>query len=53
MKRLVLGGMAMASAIMANAAELTVKENAVVDIGAWTARGEQDKLGAVKPNKTK
>ena len=36
----------MVSAIMANAAELTVKENAVVDIGAWTARGEQDKLGA-------
>ena len=36
----------MASAIMANAAELTVKENAVVDIGAWPARGEQDKLGA-------
>ena len=36
----------MASAIMANAAELTVKENAIVDIGAWTARGEQDKLGA-------
>ena len=35
----------MASAIMANAAELTVKENAIVDIGAWTARGEQDKLG--------
>ena len=36
----------MASAIMADAAELTPKENAVVDIGAWTARGEQDKLGA-------
>ena len=36
----------MAMAITANAAELTVKENAVVDIGAWTARGEQDKLGA-------
>ena len=36
----------MASAIMANAAELTAKENAIVDIGAWTARGEQDKLGA-------
>ena len=35
----------MASAIMANAAELTAKENAIVDIGAWTARGEQDKLG--------
>ena len=34
----------MASAIMANAAELTAKENAIVDIGAWTARGEQDKL---------
>ncbi len=36
----------MASAIMASAAELTAKESAVVDIGAWTARGEQDKLGA-------
>ncbi|MBQ1429395.1 MAG: carboxymuconolactone decarboxylase family protein [Kiritimatiellae bacterium] len=33
-------------AITANAAELTAKENAIVDIGAWTARGEQDKLGA-------
>ena len=36
----------MASAMMANAAELTAKETAIVDIGAWTARGEQDKLGA-------
>ena len=36
----------MASAIMADAAELTPKENAIVDIGAWTARGELDKLGA-------
>ena len=36
----------MASVIMANAAELTAKENTIVDIGAWTARGEQDKLGA-------
>ena len=36
----------MASAIMANAAELTARENAIVDIGAWMARGEQDKLGA-------
>ena len=36
----------MASAIMADAAELTPKENTIVDIGAWTARGEQDKLGA-------
>jgi quercetin dioxygenase-like cupin family protein/alkylhydroperoxidase/carboxymuconolactone decarboxylase family protein YurZ len=36
----------MVSAMMANAAELTVKENAIVDIGAWTARGEQGKLGA-------
>ena len=35
----------MASAIMADAAELTPKENAIVGIGAWTARGEQDKLG--------
>ncbi|MBR4654344.1 MAG: carboxymuconolactone decarboxylase family protein [Kiritimatiellae bacterium] len=33
-------------AITANAAELTLKENAIVDIGAWIARGEQDKLGA-------
>ena len=36
----------MAIAATANAAELTAKETAVVDIGAWTARGEQDKLGA-------
>ena len=36
----------MASAIMAGAADLTAKEAAIVDIGAWTARGEQDKLGA-------
>jgi len=36
----------MACAIMANAAELTPKETAIVDIGAWTARGEQDRLGA-------
>ena len=36
----------MAMAITANAAELTLKENAIVDIGAWIARGEQDKLGA-------
>ena len=36
----------MASAIMANAAELTAKENTIVDIGAAVARGEQDKLGA-------
>ena len=36
----------MAMAITANAAELTAKENAIIDIGAWTARGEQDKLGA-------
>ena len=34
----------MASAIMAGAADLTAKETAIVDIGAWTARGEQDKL---------
>ena len=46
MNKLIIGGMAMASAIMADAAELTPKENAIVDIGAWTARGEQDKLGA-------
>ena len=36
----------MACAIMAGAAGLTAKETAIVDIGAWTARGEQDKLGA-------
>ena len=36
----------MAMAITANAAELTAKENAIVDIGAAVARGEQDKLGA-------
>ena len=36
----------MAMAITANAAELTARENAIIDIGAWTARGEQDKLGA-------
>ena len=30
----------MAMAITANAAELTAKESAIVDIGAWTARGE-------------
>ena len=36
----------MVSAIMASAAELTPKENAIVDIGAAVARGEQDKLGA-------
>ena len=46
MNKLVAGGIAMAMAITANAAELTAKENAIVDIGAWTARGEQDKLGA-------
>ena len=34
----------MASAIMAHAADLTAKEATIVDIGAWTARGEQDKL---------
>ena len=39
MNKLIIGGMAMASAIMANAAELTAKENTIVDIGAWTARG--------------
>ena len=36
----------MAMAITANAAELTPKENTIVDIGAWTARGEQDRLDA-------
>ena len=35
----------MASAIMVNAAELSAREKAVVDIGAWTARGEQERLG--------
>ncbi len=33
-------------AITANAAELTAKENTIVDIGAAVARGEQDNLGA-------
>ena len=46
MKKLIIGGMAVASAIMTNAAEFTAKETAIVEIGAWTARGEQDKLGA-------
>ena len=41
-----IGGIIMACAITTNAAELTAKETAIVDIGAWTARGEQDKLGA-------
>ena len=36
----------MAMAITANAAELTAKENTIVDIGAAVARGERDKLGA-------
>ncbi len=36
----------MTTAFTANAAELTPKEASIVDIGAWTARGEQDKLGA-------
>ena len=36
----------MAMAITANAAELTAKENAIIDIGAAVTRGEQDKLGA-------
>ena len=36
----------MAMAIAAQAAMLTAKETAIVDIGAWTARGEQDKLSA-------
>ena len=35
----------MAGAIIANAAELTPKETSIVDIGAWTARGEQGKKG--------
>jgi len=44
--KLLTGGIAMAMAITANAAELTAKENAIVDIGAAVARGEQDKLDA-------
>ena len=36
----------MACAMTANAAELSAKETAIADIGAWTARGEQDKLAA-------
>ena len=41
----------MATAIATQAAVLTAKETAIVDIGAWTARGEQDKLGAA-PGRT-
>ena len=36
----------MAIAMTATAAELTAKETAIADIGAWTARGEQGKLAA-------
>ena len=46
MRQLITRGIAMAMAITANAAELTAKENAIIDIGAAVARGEQDKLGA-------
>lgn len=39
----------MAMAITAGATELTKREEAIVDIGTWTARGEQEKLaGAFK-----
>ncbi len=34
------------SATMDNTCQFTAKEAAIVDISAWTARGEQDKLGA-------
>ena len=46
MKKLLTGAIIMATAIVsaANAAELTAKELALVDMGAAIARGEQDKL---------
>ena len=46
MKTTKILAMCMATAMVssANAGELTVKELALVDIGAATARGEQDKL---------
>ncbi len=34
------------SATMDSICQFTAKEAAIVDIGAWTARGEQDKLCA-------
>ena len=37
MNKLIVGGIAVASAIMANAAEFTAKETAIIDIGTWTA----------------
>ncbi|MDO4858213.1 MAG: carboxymuconolactone decarboxylase family protein [Thermoguttaceae bacterium] len=40
----ITGGILMTLAIVANAAALTPKETAIVDIGAAVARGEQDKL---------
>ncbi len=46
MKKLLAGGIIMATAFSAQAVALTERETAIVDIGAWTARGEQDKLGA-------
>ncbi len=36
----------MAGVAITNAAELSSKDAAIADIGAWTARGEQNKLGA-------
>ena len=44
MNKLIIGGLAMATAIMAGAAGLTEKECAIVNIGAAVARGEQEKL---------
>ena len=44
MNKLLTGVIIMATAISANATTLTDKETAIVDIGAATARGEQDKL---------
>lgn len=34
----------MTMAIAAGATETTAKETSIIDIGAWTARGEQKKL---------
>ncbi len=46
MNKILTGAIIMTTSITVNAADLTTKETAIVDIGAWTARGEQDKLGA-------
>ena len=46
MNKILTGAIIVTTSITVNAAALTAKEAAIVDIGAWTARGEQDKLGA-------